>query len=277
VVMTMRFAIGFIALFIIGGLNGVVTAVIPFDWQLTDTYFVVAHLHYVLIGANLFPVMSAFYHWLPKMTGRLMNERAGRWSFWLMFLGFNVCFFPMHLVGLQGMPRRIYTYPAAMQWDTGNLVITVGGFLFAFGLAVSLVNFIVSARRGALAGPDPRKADSLVWSIPSPPPHYGSEHIPTVRSRHPLWDTHDDEKDPQGLRVLDQARLTLATTWLDARPLSISKMPEDTITPLAAGLLLTALCFAVLLKALWIALGFVLLTGLCVGVWLWPERQQVTT
>lgn len=279
IVMTtaMRFAIGFIALFIIGGLNGVVTAVIPFDWQLTDTYFVVAHLHYVLIGANLFPVMSAFYHWLPKMTGRLMNERVGRWSFWLMFVGFNVCFFPMHLIGLQGMPRRIYTYPAGMQWDSGNLVITAGSFLFALGLAVSLLNFIVCSRRGALAGPDPWKADTLEWSIPSPPPHYGSEHIPTVRSRHPLWDTHDDEKDPEGLRVLDQARLTLATTWLDARPLSISKMPEDTITPFAAGLLLTALCFAVLLKALWIALGFVLLTALCIGVWLWPERQKVTT
>ncbi|MCB1669642.1 MAG: cbb3-type cytochrome c oxidase subunit I, partial [Pseudomonadales bacterium] len=158
---SMLFVLGFIASFILGGLNGVVTAAIPFDWQLTDTYFVVSHLHYVLVGANLFPVMAAFYYWLPKMTGRMMNETAGRWSFWTMFVGFNVAFFPMHLLGLAGMPRRIYVYSEAMGWGTLNLTVTIGAFLFAAGLAISLINFLYSSRRGAMAGLDPWHADTL--------------------------------------------------------------------------------------------------------------------
>jgi heme/copper-type cytochrome/quinol oxidase subunit 1 len=127
----LRFALGFIALFIMGGLSGVITALIPFDWQLTDSYFVVAHLHYVLIGANVFPVFAALYYWLPKMTGRMPNERTGRLSFWLMFVGFNLAFFPMHLTGLARMSRRIYTYPADMGWDSWNLIVTIGSFIFA--------------------------------------------------------------------------------------------------------------------------------------------------
>lgn len=270
----MRFALGFIALFVIGGLSGVVTALVPFDWQLTDTYFVVAHLHYVLIGANVFPVMAAFYHWLPKATGRLMNEVAGRWSFWLMFIGFNIGFFPMHLTGLAGMPRRIYTYGAEMGWDRMNLIVTVGAFVFAIGVLVSAVNFFVSSRRGALAGADPWKADSLEWSTASPPASYGSTDIPTVAGRHPLWDSHDEESDPHGERVLDTQRLTIATTWLDARPAAIAKMPEDTPQPLLVALALTAVATAVLLQALWLALGFGLLTALLAGAWLWPEAEK---
>ncbi|WP_051241583.1 cytochrome c oxidase subunit I [Azohydromonas australica] len=270
----LRFVIGFIALFVIGGLNGVVTALIPFDWQLTDTYFVVAHLHYVLIGANVFPVVGALYHWVPKMTGRLLDERTGRWSFWLMFTGFNLGFFPMHLLGLAGMPRRIYTYPGSMGWDTNNLLVTLGAFLFAAGLLVTLVNCIVSRHRGLPAGKNPWKADSLEWSTESPPAHYGSVHIPTVTSRHPLWDAHEEEHDPGGERILSQGRLTLATSGLDARVRAISKMPEDTLMPLLAALALTALCFAVLVKAMWVALGAVLLTALVAAFWLWPEAEK---
>ena len=267
-----RFILGFIALFVIGGLSGVVTAFIPFDWQLTDTYFVVAHIHYVILGANVFPVFAAFYHWLPKMTGRLMNEAAGRWGFWLMFVGFNAAFFPMHLVGLAGMPRRIYTYPADMGWDGWNMVITIGAYLFAIGVAVNLVNFFVSSRRGTRSPADPWGSDTLEWSVSSPPPAFGSVHIPTVVSRNPLWDEHAEEGDPHGDRILDQGRLTLATQWRFATPQGVSRMPEDTMAPLILALLLTALFCAALLHApAWVA-GIFLLVLVCVGYWLWPKH-----
>jgi cytochrome c oxidase subunit I len=270
----LRFIMGFIALFVIGGLSGVVTAFIPFDWQLTDTYFVVAHIHYVILGANLFPVLAAFYHWLPKMTGRLMNERAGWWGFWLMFVGFNAAFFPMHFVGLAGMPRRIYTYPGEMGWDAWNLVITLGAYLFAIGVAVNLVNFIVSSRRGTRSPADPWGSDTLEWSVSSPPPAFGSVHIPTVVSRNPLWDEHDEEGDPKGDRILDQGRLTLATHWRDATPQAVARMPEDTSAPLVLGLLLTALFSTVLLRELTWTAGFFVLSLVCVAYWLWPKSAS---
>ena len=271
------YAIGFLALFVIGGLNGVVTAVIPFDWQLTDTYFVVAHLHYVLIGANVFPVFAALYYWFPKMSGRLLNECAGWWSFWLMFIGFNLAFFPMHLTGMAGMPRRIYTYPSGMGWDTLNLTVTIGAFVFAVGVLISLINVVMSACRGVPAGPDPWQADSLEWSMSSPPPAYGSAHIPTVVSRHPLWDEHDEESDPTGARVLDQGRLTLVTSWLDARPIALAKMPEDTIMPLLLALALSAVFTGVLLKSVSLTGVFAIVGLLLAGAWLWPEKEKQYT
>jgi cytochrome c oxidase subunit 1/cytochrome c oxidase subunit I+III len=271
---SLRFALGFIALFVIGGLTGVITALIPFDWQITDTYFVVAHLHYVLIGANVFPVFAACYYWLPKMTGRMMNEAAGRWSFWLMFIGFGVGFFPMHTVGLAGMPRRVYTYPSGMGWDGMNLFVTVGSFLFALGVLVSFVNFVMSARRGRPAGANPWGADGLEWSIGSPPPAYGSVHIPTVASRHPLWDDHEEEHDPTGERILDQGRYTLSTSGVDAVPVAVAKMPEDTVVPLVLGVSLIGLFATVLLKSLWLAAGFAAASLLLAAVWLWPEKEK---
>ena len=274
---SLRFALGFIGLIVIGGLSGVVTALIPFDWQLTDTYFIVAHIHYVLIGANLFPVMAAFYYWMPKMTGRMMNEAMGRWSFWLMFIGFNVGFFPMHFLGLAGMPRRIYTYPSAMQWGDMNLAVTVGAVLLAIGLLVSIVNFIVSRKSGEPAGSNPWNADTLEWDVSSPPPVYGSVHIPTVASRHPLWDEHDEEHDPNDERVLERGRLTLATTALDAVPVAVARMAEDTVMPLALTLALTAFFTAVLLKALWLVAGLAGVIALCVAGWLWPKIEKVAS
>jgi cytochrome c oxidase subunit I len=270
----LRYILGFIAIFVLGGLSGVVTAFIPFDWQLTDTYFIVAHIHYVILGANLFPVFAALYHWMPKMTGRLMNETAGSWGFWLMFVGFNVAFFPMHIVGLAGMPRRIYTYPGGMGWDSWNLVITAGAYLFAIGVAVSLVNFIVSARRGTRSPADPWGADTLEWGVPSPPPAYGSVHIPTVVSRNPLWDEHDEEGDPRNERVLDQGRLTLTTHWRHATPQAVARMPEDTAVPLVLALLLTALACAVLLRELIWSGALALCCLAALAYWLWPHGRR---
>ena len=191
-----------------------------------------------------------------------------------MFIGFNVAFFPMHITGLLGMPRRIYTYPAGLGWQPWNLASTVGAFVLAAGILISLWNFFVSMRSGEIAGRDPWQADSLEWDMPSPPPSYGTVHIPTVRSRHPLWDEHDEEDDPGGQRILDDGRLTLASTSLDADVLALARMPEDTITPLLLALALTLLFTALILKWLWVALAGLILMAVVTGVWLWPEGRK---
>lgn len=194
----MLFMLGFICLFVIGGVSGVMTASVPFDWQATDSYFVVAHLHYVLVGINLFPVLGAFYYWLPKMTGRMLSERLGKWNFWTLFIGVNLTFFPMHIVGLRGMPRRVYTYPAGMGWDGLNSLETIGAYITAIGVLLFIINVIMSIRGGALAGPNPWGASSLEWMTSSPPPEYNFVTIPTVVGREPLWDAHDERIGPAG-------------------------------------------------------------------------------
>ena len=269
------YSLGFIALLVIGGLNGIVSAVIPIDWQITDTYFIVAHLHYVLVGANVFPVFAAFYYWLPKMTGRMMNEAAGKWSFWIMFIGFNLAFFPMHLAGMAGMPRRIYTYPAGLGWEGFNMTSTTGAFILSVGILITIVNFLVSMRSGSLAGANPWGADSMEWSISSPPEDYAFPHIPTVASRHPLWDDYDENADPDNRRLMAKGRVTLSTTWLDAEPQSISKMPRDTLTPLYLGLALTVMFTGFVLQLIWLAGAGLLLSLAAMAGWLWPEEEAV--
>ena len=154
----MLFALGFLVIFLIGGITGVMVAAMPFDLQVTDSYFIVAHFHYVLNGAVVFPIFGAIYFWYPKMTGRLMSDRLGRWSFWTMFVGFNVTFFPMHLLGLLGMPRRVYTYDAGLGWSTLNAIVSIGSVAFAGGTLLSLWNVIRSRRTGAPSGPNPWRA-----------------------------------------------------------------------------------------------------------------------
>ncbi|MBI3028478.1 MAG: cytochrome c oxidase subunit I [Candidatus Rokubacteria bacterium] len=181
------FALGFIAMFLMGGLSGIMHASPPVDMQQQDSYFVVAHLHYVLVGGSLFGIFAGLYYWWPKMTGRMLSERAGRWNFWLMFVGFNVTFFPMHFLGLLGMPRRIYTYAGGLGWDLWNLVSTVGVFILALGILVFLANAVASLRSAAPAPADPWDGRTLEWAVASPPPEYNFRHIPTVHHRDELW------------------------------------------------------------------------------------------
>ncbi|MFZ4516554.1 MAG: cytochrome c oxidase subunit I, partial [Acidimicrobiia bacterium] len=196
----MLFALGFIAQFTIGGLSGVMHSIVPADTQQTDTYFVVAHFHYVLFGGLIFAFLGGFYFWYPKVTGRLMSEKLGKWNFWTMVLGFNLTFFPMHFVGLFGQPRRTYRYAAGLGWDSYNLLSTIGSFIIALSTLLLIVNIVASAWKGKKAGADPWDARSLEWSIPSPPPVYNFAELPEVHHRDEFWHRKYTE-DEEGLLV----------------------------------------------------------------------------
>ncbi len=183
----MLFSLGFIAMFTLGGLSGVLHSIVPADTQQTDTYFVVAHFHYVLFGGLFLGIFSGFYYWWPKIFGRMLNETLGKWNFWIMLIGFNLTFFPMHILGLTGMPRRTYRYPSGMGWDSLNMIETVGAFVIMVSVLIFFVNIIYSTKRGDIAGNDPWDARSLEWSIPSPPPEYNFAEIPVVEARDDWW------------------------------------------------------------------------------------------
>ncbi|HET6880050.1 MAG TPA: cytochrome c oxidase subunit I [Pirellulales bacterium] len=192
----MLFAFGFLSMFLIGGLTGIMLAAAPFDFQLTDSYFVIGHFHWVLIGGTLFGTFAGLYYWYPKVTGRMLSERLGRWHFWLLYVGFFLTFGPMHVSGFLGMPRRIYTYDVDRGWDFWNQLTTVGALLQAPSYAIFIYNVVVSLWKGRPAGNDPWDAWTLEWTTTSPPPSYNFEQIPVVHSRRPLWDIkHPDDPD----------------------------------------------------------------------------------
>jgi cytochrome c oxidase subunit I len=202
IVMTtaLYFAVGFIAIFVIGGITGVFLAVFPIDWQLNNTYFVVAHFHYVLMGGSVFTIFAGLYYWFPKMTGRMLSETLGKTSFWLMFIGFNLTFFVQHALGLSGMPRRVYTYPTGVGWSTYNLISTIGSFILGVGVLVTIANVARSLKRGAVAGPDPWKGNTLEWFTTSPPPVNNFDSIPRVRSVEPMRDIRRQVERSTGSR-----------------------------------------------------------------------------
>jgi cytochrome c oxidase subunit 1/cytochrome c oxidase subunit I+III len=269
--------VGFIVLFITGGLTGIMFAAIPFDQQTTDTYFVVAHFHYVIFGAAVFPLLGGVFYWFPKVTGRMYHERTGQVSFWLTFLGTMVTFFPMHIVGLLGMPRRQYTYAEGLGWTLLNQVETVGAYVLASGLLLVVANLVVSLFRGAAVGNDPWGGDTLEWSTTSPPPAYNYAVIPRVTSPYAMWDKEDREEDARrlarGEMVLEHGHETPASTVLDARGDEILHMPSETPWPILLAAALAGI-FTMLLAGHWvIALVFAGLAATALGAWHWKEPE----
>ena len=262
----MWWVVAFIITFVIGGLTGVMVASVPLDLELHDTYFVVAHFHYTLIGGAVFPLLGAITYWFPKITGRMMGRRLGQASFWLVFLGFHLTFMTMHFTGLLGMPRRVYTYPAGLGWDALNMTSTVGAFILAFGVLVFLVNIVLSLRRGEIAGDNPWGAASLEWAATSPPRPYNFAHIPAVTSSTPLW----EESLPvfSGLRVKE--RELVLTTVVDAKPDLRDPSPKPTIWPLLAALATTGL-FIWSIFSPWALVYGAIPVGIAMTAWFWPK------
>ena len=248
------FSLGFIAMFTMGGLSGVMHASPPVDLQQTDTYFVVAHFHYVLFGGSIFGLFSGFYYWWPKMTGRLLDERLGKIHFWLMLVGFNMTFFPQHYLGLIGMPRRIYTYAADLNWGFWNMVSTIGSFIIALSILVFIVNALKTRRSGQVAGPDPWDARTLEWAIPSPPPVYNFATIPTVHGRDELW----LQKHGDGHGGAPTPKPAPAT----AKDIAAIHMPPPSYWPILLALALTVMLSGLLISYYQVIMGG-LLTVFC--------------
>jgi cytochrome c oxidase subunit I+III len=269
---------GFIVFFVLGGLSGIMFAAIPFDQATTDTYFVVAHFHFIIFGAAVFPILGGMFYWFPKVTGRLYHEGAAKLSFWLTFVGTALTFFPMHIVGLLGMTRRVYTYPSSLGWDAYNLSETIGAFILTAGLLLIFANLAYSCFRGAPAGPDPFFGGTLEWATTSPPPPYNFPVIPTVRSAYPNWDVQDRRADAarleRGELVLDEGHETPASTVVDAVPDEIVEMPGESPWPLAVAVC-TGLLFVMLLTRHYAVAGvFAGLALLAVAAWNAKEPQE---
>jgi cytochrome c oxidase subunit 1 len=273
----MLFSIGFITMFVIGGLSGVTHAVVPSDYQQTDTYYIVAHLHYVLFGGAVFGLFSGIYYWWPKFTGHLFSEPLGKVHFWLMLIGFNLTFGPMHILGLQGMPRRIYQWPAGMGWDLWNLVATVGAFMIAISILVFMVNAVLSVARGKPAGADPWDARTLEWSIPSPPHHYNFAEIPTVRHRDELWHRKYSE-DEAGRSVPVVAGAAEAPHEGDGHEEGHEEvhidMPNPSYWPVVAAAGMPLIGYGLIFHWIFIPLGVVLLLSGLYGWKIEPVEEE---
>jgi cytochrome c oxidase subunit I+III len=278
------FVLGFLVIFVIGGITGVMVAAVPFDLQAHDSYFVVAHLHYVLIGGVAFPIFAGVYYWFPKFTGRMLDERLGKWNFWLLFVGVNVAFFPMHQVGLMGMPRRVWTYDAGLGWDIYNLISTIGVLIIVPGMAAFVWNVFRSYRKGEPAGANPWGADTLEWAIQSPPKQHSWTELPIVTSRHPLWDQADfrsgDEDLVRFVRGLGQWplrwRAAVAISTSDARPVEVFRVANPSIMPLVAALGVVLIFLSELIKLRWGALVGAAIVVVAVIRWNWPQPPPMS-
>jgi cytochrome c oxidase subunit I+III len=267
------YALAFFFILILGGLSGLILGSVPLDLQVHDTYFVVAHLHYVLLGGAVFPLFGAFYYWFPKIMGRMMSEKLGQASFWLMFIGFNVAFFPMHLLGLHGMPRRVYTYQAGMGWDNLNLLSTVGAVTLALGIFVSLVNALRSARVGALAPPDPWGAGTLEWATDSPPPVCNFYAIPVVYGRDPVWQPAPEGAPTHVSGLSADSREQLVTSVLDALPDHRMRFPSPTPWPFLSAVATTILFIGSIFTP-WAIVWGSIPVAIALIFWFWPRPRD---
>jgi len=266
------FILGFMVTLLIGGLTGVMVSVVPFDLQVTDTQFIVAHLHYVLVGGVVMPLFAALYYWIPKMTGKMMGESLGKWHFWLFFIGVNLAFFPMHITGMMGMPRRVYTYVSSPGLDSMNMIETVGAFIQLVAVLLFLVNFVKSMLFGDEAGENPWNAGTLEWATQSPPEDYNFRKIPLVKSRDPLW-TQRDETAAIAEPTAGVEREIYQTNALTARPEALIRMPSESYLPFLAALSIALLFIGVLLSVLPLTIAAAICGFAVFGAWFWPEPE----
>ncbi|QTK82054.1 Cytochrome c oxidase subunit 1 [Agrobacterium tumefaciens] len=262
------FILGFIVTFVIGGLTGVMVASVPFDTQVHDTYFVVAHFHYVLIGGAVFPLIAAVYYWFPKMTGRMMSEKLGRLSFWMIFIGFHLTFFPMHMLGLLGMPRRVYTYQPELPWAGLNFFVSLSAFLLAAGFLVFFIDVVRSFHTGRPAGDNPWGAATLEWATTSPPPSFNFRSIPVVQNRDPLWAARTEFPVAVGLRA--DRREILVTSVGEAQPEAREASPTDSVWPFWAAIATSIMLIWSMFSAWAVVWGSIPIAIALIG-WFWPK------
>jgi cytochrome c oxidase subunit 1 len=264
----MLFILAFFFTFVIGGLTGVMVASVPFDTQVHDTYFVVAHFHYVLIGGAVFPLMGAIYYWFPKVTGRMMSERVGRWVAGLVFVGFNLTFFPMHLLGLYGMPRRVYSYLPEMHWGGLNLFVSLSAVVLAAGFMLFFIDVIRCARNGEPAGDNPWDAPTLEWATSSPPPAYNFAQIPVVTDADPLWANRDELPVVSGMRT--ERREILITSLAEAKPQARESSASNSIWPLWCAVATSVMLVASIFTP-WAVVWGAIPLAITLTFWFWPK------
>jgi len=260
---------GFVIVFVMGGLTGVMVASVPFDKQTHDTYFVVAHFHYVLIGGVVFPLFGGVYYWWPKFTGKLLSESLGKWNFWLVLIGFNIAFFPMHLLGFMGMPRRVYTYLEEMQWGPLNLLSSIGSYILAIGFLLFIVNVVWTYLKGERSGNNPWGAPTLEWAIESPPRNYKFVEIPQVNSMNPLWDEETLLPATTGMRT--DRREVLITEILTGKIQAVEILPTNTIWPLVLAVATGVAFIGSIFSPWWFVIAF-FLVFLAITGWFWPSK-----
>jgi cytochrome c oxidase subunit I+III len=276
----MLYATGALAIFVFGGLTGVMVALAPFDWQAHDTHFIVAHLHYTLIGGMFFPLIAGVYYFYPFIVGRMLSDRLGKWAFWLMFAGFNITFLPMHFTGLRGMPRRVFTYPEGLGWDWLNLVSTVGAYVMAAGVAVLAFDVVSAVWRGGVAPRNPWNAGTLEWTAGVPSEPWGIRSVPIITSRYPLWE------QPELLENIDKGRYylpdaeegkreTLITGVLDADPEQVLRLPSNSFLPMLSAVFIGGSFIAATFHWWWPALASGVVGILFIMAWLWTGTALV--